>query len=188
MAGVKSHHVLETLVILVALASIWPVMLGWAHPDIREKAWAESYFAPDELQRGSERYKLLFDVLQIYDPSFAELFDAAWQSSALEECPSLKDWYDVMDVLPREPVAEWVDIDPRILAAETPVPDSVAVPVAPPAPVQDRSRRRSRQRAPRQRASRRGCRLIAIILGVLGILSCYAIGLAVEWSFIQNIF
>ena len=32
MDGVKSFHWFETLVILVALGSLWPVLLGWEDP------------------------------------------------------------------------------------------------------------------------------------------------------------
>jgi hypothetical protein len=37
-------------------------------------------------------------------------------------------------------------------------------------------------------ARRRGCRLWALALGLLGILCCYAAVLAVEWSLLKDIF
>ncbi|NDJ51636.1 MAG: protein kinase family protein [Chloroflexi bacterium] len=98
-------------------------MLGWAKPEIRKMCWGESYFDPKELQDpNSERYIVLRDMLRVYDPGFAETFEQVWRSANLERCPPLKTWYDLLDMLPREPVAEWAPIDPALLAEETPPP------------------------------------------------------------------
>lgn len=155
-------------------------MLGWAHPEVRRHAAGESYFEPDELQEESERYLILRDVLRIYDPAFAETFEAAWRSRSLESCPPLKTWYDLLDALPRDPVESWAPIDPQELAEETPRPTNVAVPV---------EVRREEARPGRRPAwlRRFGCRLWVIALGILGILCCYAAFLAVEWSLLRDI-
>ncbi len=166
-------------------------MLGWAHHDVREHAFGESYFAPEELQRDSERYRILRDVLRVYNPGFAETFEAAWRSHKLEDCPPLKTWYDLLDSLPREPVASWAPINPKEFGGETPRPANIAVPAAPAQPDLAQGgpqRSGAKPRRGRIKLSRRGCRLTAIVLGVIGILCCYAIVLAVQWSSLQNFF
>ncbi len=173
-------------------------MLGWAHPEVRAQAWGESFFAPEELQQDSERYRLLLDVLRVYDPGFAEVFESAWRSANLEECPPLRTWYDLMDVLPRAPVASWAPLSVREFEGETPRPANVAVPVvavtATPEPAAPVSSTAASQPAPRavkatrRRKNRAGCRVAAIVLGVAGLLCCYALVLAVQWSILQNIF
>ncbi|MCC6905160.1 MAG: hypothetical protein IT326_04895 [Anaerolineae bacterium] len=95
-------------------------MLGWAHPEVRKRAWGESYFAPDELQKDSDRYTVLVEAIRLYDPGFAEAFEQAWRSRSLESCPPLKTWYDLLDQLPRDPVASWAPIDPALFAPERP--------------------------------------------------------------------
>ncbi|GAB4474555.1 MAG: hypothetical protein Kow00124_14710 [Anaerolineae bacterium] len=103
-------------------------MLAWANPEVRKRAWGESYFSPEEIHQDSERYRVLRDTLRLYNPGFAEAFEQAWRSRSLDQCPPLKTWYDLLDALPREPVAEWAPIDPRKFQEETPRPGSVAVP------------------------------------------------------------
>jgi serine/threonine protein kinase len=169
-------------------------MLAWAHPEVREKAHGESYFAPDELQSSNERYETLLDVLEIYEPGFAAAFEEAWWSEALEHCPPLKTWYDLMDVLPREPVENWAPIDPTEFEGETAVPDNVAIPVAQQAA---KNRASVRAQAPQpqmpafqpvqaaaapQQKNRRGCRLLAMLFGTIGILACCGVGFAAVWS------
>src|SRR5690606_41719315 len=42
-------------------------MLGWAHAEVRESAFGESYFDPEELLQHTKRYHLLQEVLSVYD-------------------------------------------------------------------------------------------------------------------------
>ena len=88
-------------------------MLGWAHPEVRKAAWGESYFAPDELQKSSPRFDTLLKALKVYHAGFAETFEQAWRSDRLEDCPPLKTWYDLLDALPRDPVASWAPINQK---------------------------------------------------------------------------
>lgn len=170
-------------------------MLGWAHPEVREHAYSESYFAPDELQRNSERLEILVDVLEMYDAGFAEAFEEAWSSPRLESCPPLKTWYDLVDDLPREPVAEWAPLDPESFEGETERPAEVAVPVAASAAAMPVGGVLSSQTAPAtqqapgllRRVFRKGCRAVAFITGALLIIACFALVLAVQWSFAQGI-
>ncbi len=150
-------------------------MLGWGHPEVRQSAWGESYFAPDELQRDGPRFRALLEVLEIYHPGFAESFAQAWLSDSLEGCPPLKTWYDLLDALPRDPVASWAPIGVEELGEEV----SAAV-----APVL--SSRRAQVQA--RRPGRKGCRTVALIGMVLALCLCYAAFLLVEWSILNEVF
>lgn len=151
-------------------------MLGWAHPEVRQRAWGESYFAPDELQKDGERYRLLVEAIRIYDPGFAEAFEQAWRSTSLETCPPLKTWYDLLDKLPRDPVANWAPIDPRLYKEVEPAFQSQGVTPSVPASGQPKSDKADRDgQRERQRSNRRGCvRAFAITLMVFSVLCCYA--------------
>jgi len=147
-------------------------MLGWAHPKVRELAHGESYFAPDELQINGERYEILREVLRVYDPGFAEAFEQAWRSSSLDECPTIKTWYDLLDSLPRDPVAEWAPINPAEFAEPEPEPVKNRTSVSAP----DLSARQKPGR------NRKGCRRFVVISLVLSLLCCYATVLAAQIS------
>lgn len=158
-------------------------MLGWAHPDVRKATYGESYFAPEELQRETERYDILIDVLRAYDPGFAETFEAVWRSESLEKCPPLGTWYDLLDALPRSPVASWAALDPDDLDEDTPPPPDIALPVEVVSEPADAGTSRSGSLR-----GRRGCRVAAVAIGVIGILLCYAAFLAFEWSLLKDLF
>lgn len=155
-------------------------MLGWAHPDVRKQAWGESYFAPGELQRDNERYETLRRVLRIYDLGFAEAFEQAWRSEKMEACPPLKTWYDLLDALPRDPVAEWAPISPKDLQEEPEKkPHKTALPefqAEQPTGVQD-------DRGPRR--SWKGCRVTTMVALVISLLCCCVASLVIEWSLLS---
>jgi len=149
-------------------------MLGWAHPDVRKQAWGESYFSPDEMQQDNERYQTLVRVLHIYDPGFAEAFEQAWRSEKIEECPPIKAWYDLLDALPREPVAEWAPISSKELQEE-PEKEQKQFPGTSDkqdqeADVQSRLSKRNRRR------------VVFVVVSVLLILCCCAACLATGWQ------
>jgi len=69
-------------------------MLGWCDERVREAAWGESYFAPEEVQQESARYKLLIEVLkQYWGNEISALFHRAWQSHLLIETPTFGEWW-----------------------------------------------------------------------------------------------
>lgn len=164
-------------------------MLGWAHPEIRQRAWGESYFAPGELQQDTERYALLRDMLRVYDPGFAEAFEQAWRSRALDQCPPIKTWYDLLDSLPYDPVASWAPIDPDKLMEMEPEPvrlDTAEEPVS--ISGEGNGHASSDSQPGPARRSRKGCRRVVTITLVLALLACYAVFLTVEWSMLSGIF
>ncbi len=81
-------------------------MLGWCDEQVRAVAWGESYFDPAEMQeQESERYKLLSTVLQQrWGGEAATLFEQAWSSVSLDDCPNFGQWLvalpDQISVLP----------------------------------------------------------------------------------------
>ena len=72
-------------------------LLTWYNPKIRELAFGEQFFDPAEMQQtGSKRYRRLVQVLADLSGNAAELFDRAWNSTLLEECPKLWEWRQVI--------------------------------------------------------------------------------------------
>lgn len=68
-------------------------MLGWCDTQVREAAWGETYFDPDELQRDSQRYQLLDSVLRArWGDNTARLLERAWASDTLGECATFGEW------------------------------------------------------------------------------------------------
>ncbi len=147
-------------------------LLGWAVPDVRERAWGESYFSPDELQQDTERYHLLHEALSAYEASFEDAFEEAWRSTSLVTCPPIEEWYNLLDVLPRSPVAEWAPLMADYLPEEEEADEEPLRVVAP--------RRRRRGCC--------GCRtLVTLVLVALLLVFCLAL-VAVEWSLLNGLF
>jgi len=68
-------------------------MLGWCDEKVREAAWGENYFDPQEMQRESERYQTLVTVLQErWGGEVVGLFERAWRSETLADCPTFGEW------------------------------------------------------------------------------------------------
>jgi len=70
-------------------------MLTWWHPLVRAYTAddAETLFAPDELQTSDfPRWYAVRDTLWHMNPTLLALFDQAWASSDLAQCPPLSSW------------------------------------------------------------------------------------------------
>ncbi|MEO6887584.1 MAG: hypothetical protein ABI456_01060 [Ktedonobacteraceae bacterium] len=70
-------------------------MLTWWEPRVRAQVAneAETLFGPDELQvMGSPCWQAVRDVLWSIHPDLLYLFDQAWASANLAECPDLATW------------------------------------------------------------------------------------------------
>ena len=68
-------------------------MLTWCDPNVRERAWGESYFAPKDMQGENDRYQLLHSSLEsLYGNRIAALFAQAWRSDSLRDCPTFAEW------------------------------------------------------------------------------------------------
>ncbi|MCS7040303.1 MAG: hypothetical protein NZP34_11915, partial [Caldilineales bacterium] len=76
-------------------------MLGWSDERVRKAAWGEHYFDPGELQTDSERYRVLVRVLrEQWGEPVARLFDRAWHSKALADCPTFGEWVLTLPIGP----------------------------------------------------------------------------------------
>ncbi|HEX9987261.1 MAG TPA: anti-sigma factor [Chloroflexia bacterium] len=68
-------------------------ILGWCDPRVREASWGESYFDPQEMQTDGERYRLLATALtETWGTNVARMFERAWTSQTLADCPSFGQW------------------------------------------------------------------------------------------------
>ncbi len=69
-------------------------MLAWCDQRVQNLTWGESYFNPyDEMQKDSERYHVLATVLwERWGDKVARLFDQAWGSDTLADCPTFGEW------------------------------------------------------------------------------------------------
>lgn len=103
-------------------------MAAWHVPEIRKEAEEEHYFFDGELQQDCPRYRLMYDVLGRMDERLPELFDQAWFSEALDDCPSMRQWQEVIgDVYHKERlskvVSDWQPlVVPGVASDATPRP------------------------------------------------------------------
>jgi hypothetical protein len=68
-------------------------MLGWCDERVRNAAWGESYFDPQEIQTECERYRVIVQALgEQWGAEVAELFAQAWRSDTQADCPTFGEW------------------------------------------------------------------------------------------------
>jgi hypothetical protein len=72
---------------------------AWHEPEVRKQADEEHYFEAGEMQQDSARYQLMQRVLTALSPRLSELFDQAWFSADLADCPPLREWHEVLSEL-----------------------------------------------------------------------------------------
>jgi WD40 repeat protein len=90
-------------------------MLGWGDESVREACYGETYFDPAEmpaqgstgeavLRPNPPRYRTLTAALaRHYGQPVADLFERAWTSETLADCPTFGEW---LVALPEHPVAQ----------------------------------------------------------------------------------
>jgi type II secretory pathway pseudopilin PulG len=68
-------------------------MLGFCDEEVCQLAWGESYFDPAEMQEETNRFRKLIEVLERrWGGSVAHLFERAWRSDSLLDCPTFGEW------------------------------------------------------------------------------------------------
>jgi tetratricopeptide (TPR) repeat protein len=68
-------------------------MLAWCDPQAVEAAWGESYFDPAEMQQDTPRYRTMLESLRRnWGEGVAGLFQRAWTSDSLADCPTFGEW------------------------------------------------------------------------------------------------
>jgi serine/threonine protein kinase len=106
-------------------AVILAEMAAWHVAEIRKKAEEEHYFAANEMQVDSPRYRLMHQVLADTHPALGDLLAQAWESETLEDCPRMQDWYDaIYDVYHQEKLAEVVSVWQPIALPKEGLPDA----------------------------------------------------------------
>jgi hypothetical protein len=74
-------------------------ILGWCDEWIRNGAWGESYFDPTEVQTDCARsYRMLTTLRERWGEGVASLFERAWNSDALADCPTFGEWLVALPV------------------------------------------------------------------------------------------
>ena len=74
-------------------AVILSEMLCWFDPAVRDTAWGESYFAPKDMQTENQRLDVLKTSLKThYGDRILDLFNQAWRSDSLRDCPTFAEW------------------------------------------------------------------------------------------------
>lgn len=68
-------------------------MLGASTEEFMSNVWGESYFDPDEIQTSCDRYDILIEAIgSVWGEEFITLFERAWGSDDLAQCPTFGDW------------------------------------------------------------------------------------------------
>jgi hypothetical protein len=91
-------------------------MLGWHDERVRELAWGDSYFDVQEPQQFCERFRLLREVLRPYGSKLVGLFEQAWFSESLLQCPTFGEWAVSL------PPEKAVELSPTSAAQAVPPP------------------------------------------------------------------
>jgi WD40 repeat protein len=88
-------------------------MLGWSDMRVREGAWGEGYFKPEEMQTHCDRFQLFKSVLsERWGDRIASLFKVAWFSDTLSLCPTFTEWLAVLpEEVPEETVQKATKIE-----------------------------------------------------------------------------
>lgn len=112
-------------------------LLAWSSGEMRELAWSESFFEPNEMQSECARADQLRAYLgRQWGSPLSRLFDRAWRSDSLEHCPTFGEWELALpDGAPRSD-ARAVNLSPcpgtGIPTPVGPVPTAALTPAAPP--------------------------------------------------------
>lgn len=95
-------------------------ILGWSNRQIRDAAWGESYFAPQDMQHSCPRFDLLRDSLNNHwCRALAQLFSSAWESELLADCPTFGEWLvAIPESVPSKVSVHLPDIEEVILITE----------------------------------------------------------------------
>lgn len=81
----------------LAGAVVLAEMLAWWDPEVRTASWGESYFDPTEMQQASRRADVLYASLRReWGEGVVQVFDRAWHSETLAECPTFGEWLVVL--------------------------------------------------------------------------------------------
>jgi hypothetical protein len=68
-------------------------MLGWCDERVRDASWGKSFFPEEEIQRyGARSRTMLRSLEEVWGERIASLFERAWHSETVRECPTFGEW------------------------------------------------------------------------------------------------
>ena len=68
-------------------------ILGWSDINIRDHAWGECFFEPGEVQKSCKRFEeLKGSLISNWGNDIGNLFEQAWLSKSLVDCPNFGIW------------------------------------------------------------------------------------------------
>jgi hypothetical protein len=74
-------------------------ILTWHYKPMLEESFGEQFFDPDEIHQSCKRQELMSHALKSqYGEDLQELFEHAWNSETLDECPPFSDWARALDI------------------------------------------------------------------------------------------
>jgi hypothetical protein len=95
-------------------------ILGWCDEEVRKKAWGESYFEPREMQRSSDRMRVLTAVLETHWGSgVSQLFQRIWNSETLSDCPTFGEWLVMLPEEVPHPAGKMTEVAATVPAMDT---------------------------------------------------------------------
>jgi serine/threonine protein kinase len=100
-------------------------MLGWYDDKVRAISYGETYFKPDELQSDrSQRLEVLTEAVSRHDNDLVEMLRRVWESTTLDECPSLNEWNQILNWVKLKKYVEFGEpIGPAIGLPSSPIRD-----------------------------------------------------------------
>lgn len=103
-------------------------ILAWCSLTVRNESWGESYFDPNEMQKTDKRYLIIKQELKaVWGEEAAGIFASAWESTRLSDCPSFRQWQEVINGLGTTGQRKEAPIAPEKPAAPktSPKPDTM---------------------------------------------------------------
>ncbi|MFM1652485.1 hypothetical protein ACI7RC_10335 [Brevibacillus sp. B_LB10_24] len=87
-------------------------MLGWCDQNVRDSAWGESYFMPEEVQQPCKRFDILVEsIWRHWGREIAGLLASVWEGQALNQCPTFGEW--LLMLMNADETREAVHSNPR---------------------------------------------------------------------------
>ena len=94
-----------------ASAILCAEILTWQNKEIRAlKGGETSFFNEDEIGSKCERFQLMQVCLENLDPRLSKLFQTAWYSKEISQCPPVREWKAVIDQLEVLPAQKAIQV------------------------------------------------------------------------------
>ncbi|MBX3037145.1 MAG: protein kinase [Anaerolineales bacterium] len=113
-----------------ALAILLTEIICWHNKDFRDSVVNENIFPQDFIHASCEQYLLAKKILSTFSKKLVSLFESAWSSEYIIECPTAFDWFSAIDNISNpSPVKGWKPLLPiknnNIRSKSNPKPPTV---------------------------------------------------------------